>query len=351
MFSHVCFVYPWATLGGVERVLLNRLIAFQRYFPEMVVDIQFLSDAGGLTPLKNAADANGLSVNFIIGPEFDDDADYDLVFCIDCPSFFQQCERRGFRYVAECHTTYDDNRNYIQKLPSKCELLIVPSALFNESLLGDYRDSLSCETFVIPNFVPWDAESEVCNIDLPKWTRQPLVFMGRMDRHKNPVAILEAFALLEEKDPGKFFCLFCGPRSNEVDVLGEAIKLGVEKWLMLLPPIPFTATGTLLKSLMENRAIFVSPSKAESFGLAAAEALASGMPVVLSDIPSHRFLLGDASPISTYELNDKFSMCEAVERVANRYDELSNVANLLREKISAASFVKDWQALYARISS
>lgn len=349
MFKHICFVYPWATLGGVERVLLNRLIVFHEYFPEMVVDVQFFCDAGGLEALKTAISKLDIKVNFLVGFELSVEADYDLVFCIDCPSFFQQCERRGFRYIAECHTTYDDNRKYLKELPESCELLVVPSKLFDEDIRAEFSDDLACDTFVLPNFIPWDAEKNGLAVNAPMWTRQPLVFLGRMDKHKNPVAILEAFAILEAQVPGRFFCFFCGPLSNEVDMRAEAIRLGVQEWLVLLPPIPFMSAGVLLRSLAQRKGIFISPSKAESFGLAAAEALASGMPVVLSDIPSHRFLLGEISDVSTYELGNNVSMCEAISRVADNYQQLSKTAALLREDISASAFAKAWEALYSRV--
>ena len=42
MQTRVCFIYPWATFGGVERVLLNRVLAFKHYLPEISVDIYFI---------------------------------------------------------------------------------------------------------------------------------------------------------------------------------------------------------------------------------------------------------------------------------------------------------------------
>ena len=54
MQTRVCFIYPWATFGGVERVLLNRALAFKHYLPEIMVDFYFLHDSGGLAPLAAA---------------------------------------------------------------------------------------------------------------------------------------------------------------------------------------------------------------------------------------------------------------------------------------------------------
>ena len=84
MQTRVCFIYPWATFGGVERVLLNRVLAFKHYLPEMSVDFYFLHDSGGLAPLKAAIDSIWAQRNYI-NLVSSIDRDYDLVFIIDCP--------------------------------------------------------------------------------------------------------------------------------------------------------------------------------------------------------------------------------------------------------------------------
>lgn len=65
MKIRVCFIYPWATFGGVERVLLNRALAFKRHLPEIMVDFYFLRDAGGLAAIGGGDDSIWAQRNFI----------------------------------------------------------------------------------------------------------------------------------------------------------------------------------------------------------------------------------------------------------------------------------------------
>ena len=43
----VLYVYKWATMGGVERVLLNRALAFKASNFDIAQDVFFLHDSGG----------------------------------------------------------------------------------------------------------------------------------------------------------------------------------------------------------------------------------------------------------------------------------------------------------------
>lgn len=64
-----------------------------------------------------------------------------------------------------------------------------------------------------------------------------------------------------------------------------------------------------LKSLVSSSRLFVLPSLGEGFGLAAAEAMAAGVPCVLSDIPAFRENFGAAAllvpPTNTDALADR----------------------------------------------
>jgi len=197
MVSRVCFVYPWATLGGVERMFLNRLMAFQQAVPYLQVDLLFLQDSGGAEPLRSALKRQGIDARVLVLPDFAEDACYDLVFCVDCPQAFAMCERRGFRYVAECHTSYLENRKYLRQLPAACERIVVPAVLFGERLRAELSERTAPSIVTLRNFIPWDMERARADFRRPGWVRTPLLFFGRMDRYKNSLMLLDVLVLLE----------------------------------------------------------------------------------------------------------------------------------------------------------
>ncbi len=345
MFSNICFVYPWATLGGVERVFLNRLMSFQHATPTLQVDVLFLHDSGGAVPLRAALAREGIAARVLVAPDFEPGAVYDMVFCVDCPQAFALCERHGFRYLAECHTSYEQNRRYLQKLPSRCERVVVPSALFGDRLRGELPDSIAAKVTVLRNFVPWDLAQRHNDLRAPSWVRRPLLFFGRMDWHKNPVMLLDALVQLNAKEDQRFFALMCGPFSPEIDMTQEIESRRLHSQVLMMPPIPFAASNTFLSMVKDAGGIYVSPSKGESFGLAAAEAMGSGMPVLLSDLPEHRFLVQGSEEDLVFNQKITESLTDGILRVTENYSEYSSKVKEVRIRFSASSFMNDWHDL------
>ena len=230
MSTKVCFVYPWATFGGVERVLLNRAIAFKSLGADAVeMDVLFLQDSGGLKPLKNAITAYGLEGHMRVATSLYDRR-YDVVSLIDCPQAFSLCNARNLSYVVECHTPYRENRTYLQKLDSRCKAIVAPSLYFAD-MISNEVPALGPHVHLLRNFVPWDVEQKTTagESPLPAWVRTPVLFFGRMDSLKDPISLLNAFSLIEESRPRQFMLILCGPRSPEVAVDKELCSRGLNQ--------------------------------------------------------------------------------------------------------------------------
>lgn len=345
MISRVCFVYPWATQGGVERVFLNRLLAFRQAVPHLQADLLFLHDSGGAEPLRSALRRQGMEARILVSPNFPEDASYDLVFCVDCPQVFPMCEQRGFRYVTECHTSYLENRQYLYRLPAACERIIVPSALFGERLRAELSGRVVPDIVILRNFIPWDVEQVQQDFRRPGWMRTPLLFFGRMDRHKNPLMLLDALALLEQRGDRRFFVLLCGSQSPEIDMQEAVERRGLEAQVMMVPQIPFSFTSDWLRLVRDCGGIYVSPSQGESFGLAAAEAMSAGIPVLLSDIAEHRFLVEGCQNDFVFTLDDVSVLVEKIVHIEADYQKYSEMMRRLRERFSSRAFAEDWLAM------
>ena len=347
MFSRVCFIYSWATHGGVERVFLNRLLAFRQAAPHIQADLLFLHDSGGAESLRSALKRQGINARVLVAPDFAEDADYDLVFCVDCPPAFAMCERRGFRYVAECHTTYPENRQYLHRLPEACERIVVPSVLFGERLRTELTGRAAQIIVTLRNFIPWDMEQVYADFRRPGWVRTPLLFFGRMDKLKNPLMLLDALALLEQRGDNRFFVILCGPQSREIDIQEAIDRRGLQALVMVMPPLQFSATNDWLRLVKDRGGIFVSPSQGESFGLAAAEAISVGMPVLLSDIAEHRFLVAGCGEDFVFALDSASELAEKIVRIRADYQKYCAVMEGERERFSYRVFMEDWRCLLA----
>ena len=344
----VCFIYPWATFGGVERVLLNRAMAFKQYLPSVIADFYFLHDSGGLLPLAAAINQYGLECTSSIVHSLE--RSYDLVFIIDCPQAINFCVQRSQRYVVECHTSYEENRNYIANLPDSCERVITPSVVFSNLIKNEFP-KLKARVSELRNFVPWDIQESKSIIEskFPSWTKKPILFFGRLDHLKDPLALLNAFQMLERRRKGEFMLLFCGPISQEIDLPKEISKRSLDSFSVVLPAIPFASAGRLFAAVSRAGGLFVSPSKGESFGLSAAEAISSLVPVVLSDIEAHVNLVRGFEKKLTYSTGDDAQLSIRIETVFDDYDNACEAVAIARNLFSATSFIDDWKLLFKEL--
>jgi GalNAc-alpha-(1->4)-GalNAc-alpha-(1->3)-diNAcBac-PP-undecaprenol alpha-1,4-N-acetyl-D-galactosaminyltransferase len=118
------------------------------------------------------------------------------------------------------------------------------------------------------------------NIEHPPWFgRYNLVGMGRLVEQKGFDMLLEAFAMLAVKRPDWHLTILGdGPLRGALETQAQQLNLSDKVHLPgnISPPFPIVKAADL----------FVFSSRYEAFGMALAEAMACGMPVVSFDCPS-----------------------------------------------------------------
>src|SRR5205085_11828206 len=110
---------------------------------------------------------------------------------------------------------------------------------------------------------------------------------GRMDHDKNASTFLESLGRIA--DELEFHALFCGDGVLRTALERRTRELGLES------RVTFTGYVGNVFELMNRAGLLVSLSRYEGSPNVVMEAMASGCPLVLSDIASHRELLDDAS--------------------------------------------------------
>ncbi|MGX1778347.1 glycosyltransferase family 4 protein [Nocardia brasiliensis] len=152
---------------------------------------------------------------------------------------------------------------HISRVARSCAAVIAPSKYVRAELLS------SCALPVPPVVVPFGVHEELF-AEVTKPVLQPrLITTSRMtpySEHKNLGCLLDLMPALRRRIPVCTLTLVGSgdhvkPLPDGVDVAGEL-------------------TDTALRRLLSNSRAFVLPSSIEAFGLAAAEALAAGTPVV-----------------------------------------------------------------------
>jgi glycosyltransferase involved in cell wall biosynthesis len=136
------------------------------------------------------------------------------------------------------------------------------------------------------------------------------LFVGGLEPRKNPVAALEAIALV---DTG-LRLVVAGPDKGGRAELGRAVtRLGLGRRVELRGHVPLEE----LAALYRGASCLVFPSRYEGFGLPVLEAMASGTPVVATTASSVPEVAGDAAIL--VDPGDPVALAGGIERaIADR---------------------------------
>jgi alpha-1,3-rhamnosyl/mannosyltransferase len=133
-----------------------------------------------------------------------------------------------------------------------------------------------------------------------------VLYVGSNKPHKNLPILVEAFAQLRPKS----VLVLAGPsdsRFNQERMNAE--RLGLREHVRFLGTVP----EKMLPTLYGGAKAFVFPSLYEGFGLPVLEAMACGVPVACSDIPSLRETAANAALY--FDPKDGRSVASALERI------------------------------------
>ena len=122
--------------------------------------------------------------------------------------------------------------------------------------------------------------------------------VGGIEPRKGSIELLDAYARLRRARPDVALVIAGGEtlfdyRPYRARWEERAVELGIEP--VVLGPVP----DPDLPSLVAAASAFAFPSVKEGFGLAAMEALAAGVPTVVSDLPVLREVFGDAAAFAS----------------------------------------------------
>jgi glycosyltransferase involved in cell wall biosynthesis len=175
---------------------------------------------------------------------------------------------------------------------------------------------------------------------------EPLVlWVGHLNENKDPLTALRGISEAARALPGlQLWCCFgTAPLLPEVQrrVAKDPFLSGR---VHLLGPVPHAQ----IEQLMRAADIFVQASHRESTGFALIEAIACGLPPVVTDIPSFRAITGAGAIGQLWPRGDFQSLCEGLRAVSARpYTATRNAVRLHFEReLSFAALGAKLAALY-----
>ena len=169
-----------------------------------------------------------------------------------------------------------------------------------------------------------------------------LVF-GRIDRHKGLDRLLRVLRGVD----GEWRLVVAG--TGDPDLLGElaveAGRLGIGDRITWAGRI----SDDELDDLLGRAALVAFPSRFEGFGLALLEAIAAGRPVLASDLPTHREILGPGLPsrIVSFEPGDRETAAAIGTALGLSSDDAMALGAVERQRAAAFGFEEYLDAIDA----
>ena len=192
----------------------------------------------------------------------------------------------------------------------------------SEAVINDYNNwvGIKGSSFVLYNYVAQRFFKLKYKGKLHPTKELRLVAVGNLRRQKNYNKLLEAFELLKNT-----------PISLDIygdgDLKDEFAKIIVDKQLR----VRLMGRVEDVSTILLNYDAYIMPSLFEGFGIAPMEAMATGMPVLLSDIPVFRELAGEV-PVFFDPLNPA-SIAGAIKKVIDDWEKILAGAKHGREVV------------------
>jgi len=148
-----------------------------------------------------------------------------------------------------------------------------------------------------------------------------IVFVGRFDLHKGADVMIDAFARLAASRP-TIWLDFVGPDRGIPDSTGHLVR--IEEYIQRHVPDPAIARRIVLHgqqpaakidNFRRRGIVTVVPSRYETFGYTAAEALRLGCPLVAADSGGLREIVRDGETGLLFQNGDPQSLAAQIERL------------------------------------
>jgi L-malate glycosyltransferase len=218
------------------------------------------------------------------------------------------------------------------------DAVTVPSKALRAETYDKLALSHSVPIEVIPNFVDCDVYSPGHE------QRRPLIVHNSNFRPVKRVEdVVRVFAAVRERTPCDLALIGDGPERSRAERLVH--ELGLQS------NVRFLGKQRHFVEVLRQASVFLQPSAVESFGLAALEAMACGVPVVATRTGGVPEVVGDGGLLA--EVGDVPALAAAVEKLL--------IDESLREKMGAAAraraqsrfalpqMIDRWQACYAEV--
>lgn len=154
-----------------------------------------------------------------------------------------------------------------------------------------------------------------------------VVCVGRLETVKDPATMVDAFSRIGEEN----ILTFIGAGALEASIRLQVADLGLEDSVHLTGLVP--RDDVFVRCARAD--VLVSTSRGEGLPVAIIEAMATGCPVILSDIPPHRELADGAEFIPMIPVGDSAAFADAIRRFRDMSaEQLADIGRRCRDHVT-----------------
>lgn len=175
-------------------------------------------------------------------------------------------------------------------------------------------------------------------------TPYTILFAGRLVPEKNWRCLLQAINLIRSQRDVRLLVCGEGPERDQLASLVDELRLNTQVRLM--------GFRSDLHALMQQADVFVLPSWFEGMPNVLLEALAIGLPAIVSDIPSHRRIVKQNGCALLFDPASAEQLADAIHVVANsptRRLEMVQAGRTLAGLRTPDELAEQYRALYERL--
>lgn len=216
-------------------------------------------------------------------------------------------------------------------------LVNFPTFLFTDHIVSNSHETKNSFYWYEDLFARWGEHHVIYNgfdfedVDIRSGKNHPdasptIVTVGRLVPIKNHETILRAFRLVQERIPDSELVLVGdGEQRDQLEALAETLGI--------VDSVRFTGNISRdhVYELLAEADLFALASESEGFCVAAIEAMAHGVPVVVSDIPTLNEVVGEAGVFA--DPNDPSHFATTMKILLSDPDEWTRLSHLGSDRV------------------
>lgn len=232
---------------------------------------------------------------------------YDHVVVIDTPELLLASHalwwQKPRQVWLDVHTTTTTGLGYLAQVNIKKLAGVMVPTHYSSVLVRERLPAV--QPLVVPNVIDGAVFSPGSVVVNAENSVRQFVWVGKLDSHKNWRLALVYARLLQELFGVIRFTVVGGytaPAATGQAFFEQADRLGILQAVRWIDRIDNTSLAVLYRQCAGSGGAMVVTSRDESFGMAAAEALMCGCPLITNDLPVFREVFPDSEMIKRVDI-------------------------------------------------